>query len=132
MAINNTMNVTIIWLLGISLIGIPLLLMILLGKIITLAIEIAFIIKSIKKIKILWAILYLIPKTCYTIIVFFMVYYAIEYSSLLIKTLFLKKEYNLKNITKQYRKVLWLSIMTIAITSIIELIIIPNTWKIFL
>ena len=124
--LNNILVLLIIWLLGISVIGIPIVLSIYILKVLTLSLEFIYLILNIKRISIFFIIIYLIPNIINLIIYFFILYYSINYSLILSKSLFLKKEYKLKLITKRYMKVLLISLISITINSLLEVLVIPK------
>ena len=116
----NNIILTILWTLGISIIGIPILLMYYILKTTTYSLETIFLIINIKKTNILFIIIYTIPHLIDILLCFILTYYAISFSIILIKTLLLKKEYNLKIIMKKYIKLYLLLLIGITINSIIE------------
>ena len=123
---NNLIISSIIWLLGISIIGIPIVLGIYLFKILILSLEIIFFIINIKYTNIFFIIIYLIPSILNIILYFILLYYSINYSLILIKVLFLKKEYKLKLITKRYIKIYITILISMFIVSLIEILALPK------
>lgn len=123
---NNLITASFIWLLGISIIGIPVVLGIYLFKVLLLILEIIFFIINIKYTNIFFILIYLLPNILNILIYFILIYYSINYSLILIKVLFLKKEYKLKQITKRYIKILFFILLCIFITNLIEILLIPR------
>ena len=123
---NNLITASIIWLLGISIIGIPIVLGIYLFKVLLLTLEIIFFIINIKYTNIFFIFIYLLPSILNILIYFILIYYSINYSLILIKVLFFKKDYKLKQITKRYIKILLLILLSIFITNLIEILLIPR------
>ena len=123
---NNLITASFIWLLGISIIGIPVVLGIYLFKVLLLTLEIIFFIINIKYTNIFFILIYLLPNILNILIYFILIYYSINYSIILIKVLFFKKEYKLKQITKRYIKILFFILLCIFITNLIEILLIPR------
>jgi len=123
---NNLITTSIIWLLGISIIGIPIVLGIYLFKILLLSLEIIFFIINIKYTNIFFIIIYLLPSILNIFLYFILLYYSINYSIILIKVIFLKKDYKLKLITKRYIKILIFVLISMFISSLIEILLIPR------
>ena len=123
---NNFFSIIIIWILGISIIAIPIVLFIYITKVITVSLELSFLLLNIKKINLLFTILYLLPRIINIFIYFILIYYSINYSLILIKTIFLKKEYRLKLITKKYLKIFILVLISNILNSLLEIFIISK------
>ena len=123
---NNLITTSIIWLLGISIIGIPIVLGIYLFKVLLLSLEIIFFIINIKYTNIFFIIIYLLPSILNIFLYFILLYYSINYSIILIKVIFLKKDYKLKLITKRYIKILIFVLISMFISSLIEILLIPR------
>lgn len=123
---NNFFSIIIIWILGISIIAIPIVLFIYITKVITVSLELSFLLLNIKKINLLFTILYLLPRIINIFIYFILIYYSINYSLILIKTIFLKKEYRLKSITKKYLKIFILVLISNILNSLLEIFIISK------
>lgn len=126
---NNLITSSIIWLLGISIIGIPIILGIYLFKVLLVSLEIIFFIINIKYTNIFFIIIYLLPSILNIGLYFILLYYSINYSIILIKVLFLKKEYKLKLITKRYIKVFLFILIGMIISSLIEILLLPSILK---
>lgn len=126
---NNSINIILIWLFGISIAFIPLIIILYLSRVVLFGLNISFLIINIKSCNLLFIIIYLIPLLFNILILFFLSYYAINYSLILIKLLFFKKNYNLKAINKRYIRVFILTLLCSLISSIFETILLP---KIFL
>ena len=128
--LENLLTITFIWLLGISVIGIPILCIIYMTKVLLISSELTFLLINIKNFKILWIPIYLIPQIIKIIIDFILVYYAIQYSVFLIKLLFFQKEYVRTRITIRYLKILAISSILIILNSLIEIYLVPLLLKI--
>jgi len=121
--IGNILTILIIWSLGISIIGIPILLLYYSIKSLYISLETILLLKNIKSCNILFIIIYSIPSIINLVLLFIIIYYACNYSIILIKTLFLKKDYSIKRITLNYIKILIVMIVITSISTIIEIII---------
>lgn len=93
------------WLLGISIIGIPILLFCYFLEIVTFSFQIFFLFFHLKHYSFWFLILYLIPSILQVIGYFFLTYYAIHYSIIMIKVVIFHKDYPFPKITKRYCRV---------------------------
>lgn len=124
--ISNTVFIIIIWFLGISIIGIPIIIIILILKSFILGFTISSILYFYKFKGIIIAILYIIPLIINLFITIYLSYYGIKFSKNLIGLLFFKKNISFNNIMKKYIKILLISFIIVLISSIIEIYIIPS------
>lgn len=116
----------IVWLLGISIIGLPIILIILGFKSLTLGFTISSILYTYKLNGIIKVLIYIIPNIINLFILFVLAYYSINFSIMLFNYLFRKKEYNKKLIVNRYLKLLIISIIISILTSVIETFILPK------
>ena len=114
---NNLIINIIVWLLGISIIGLPIVLIILGFKSILYTYKLNGLIK---------VIIYIIPNIINLFVLFVLTYYSINFSLMLFNYLFRKKEYNKKLIVNRYLKLLILSLLISILTSVIETFILPK------
>jgi len=132
--IKNIFNINIlsltIWILGISIIGIILVIIIYCFKCFIFSFELISFIATLKLNKIIFIILYLLPKTINIILLFYLSYFSIYYSICLFQFIFKNKAINFKNITKKYIKILIINIILNSINSIINYYIIYKLLKI--
>ena len=89
----------ILWLLGISIIGIPIVIILLGYKSLSLGFTISSIISTYKLNGVIKALIYIVPNIINLFIFFVISYYSISFSLMLFNYLFRKKEYN-KNYIK--------------------------------
>ena len=129
---SNYSNIIIIWLLGISIIGIPIILFLYIMKVLLLGLELTFLLINIKSYSIIFIIIYLIPIIFNILILFFLVYYSLTYSIILIRLLFLKKEYNLKLINRRYIKIFIICLILSLLSTLIEVLLLPKILIFFL
>lgn len=128
MTSNLILNI-IIWVLGISIIGIPIVIFILGFKSLSLSFTISSLIYTYKFNGLLKAIIYLIPNIINIFIVFVLVYYSISFSINLFNYLFRKIEFNKRVIVKRYLKILIVAILLSILTSVTESFILPKLFN---
>lgn len=117
---SNIANISAIWILGISIIGLFIIIPIYVLKTLLTTYEIIFIIIFYKETTFLFKIYFIIPKIIQTIILFISLLYSQTYSIILFRQIFQKKEYNLKLITKKYIHKFIVIIILIILVSLIE------------
>ena len=125
----NLLLTIILWVLGISIIGILFILLILIIKSFILGFSISSILITYKIKGLILMIIYIIPLIIDLFIFFILSYYAISFSIILFNYLFKKRNNISKSIIKRYIKILLFAIISIVITSSIEIFIIPNIIK---
>ena len=128
MTSNLILNI-IIWVLGISIIGIPIVIFILGFKSLSLGFTISSLIYTYKFNGLLKAIIYLIPNIINIFIVFILVYYSISFSINLFNYLFRKIEFNKRVIVKRYLKLFIVAILLSILTSVTESFILPKLFN---
>ena len=128
MTSNLILNI-IIWVLGISIIGIPIVIFILGFKSLSLGFTISSLIYTYKFNGLLKAIIYLIPNIINIFIGFILVYYSISFSINLFNYLFRKIEFNKRVIVKRYLKLLIVAILLSILTSVTESFILPKLFN---
>ena len=127
--INNIIIILIIWILGISLIGIPIVLILLIIKTFSITFTYTSIISIYKLKGIILSSIYIIPHIFNLFIIFLLSYYSINFSSILFNNLFKQKSYNKTLIIKRYIKLLIISIIFTILSSLLETFIIPSLIK---
>lgn len=130
--LNNMGNNIIIWLLGISIIGVFIVIFILFTETFSIGFTIASIIGKYKAKGLLAVFSYLFPnRLLYLLMLFIITYFAIRFSINLIKFLFLKKEIDLHSKLKKYIKILLVCIIIGIVCSFLEVFISPLMIKLF-
>lgn len=114
-----------IWLLGISIIGIPIVIFILGIKAFICSFTFTSIIYTYRFNGIIKAIIYIFPHLLNLFLMFVLVYYSISFSITLFNYLFRKKECNRMVLVKRYVKVLGISVICLIISSFIETFVVP-------
>lgn len=130
--INNIGNTTIIWLLGISVIGIPIIVFLFFSEAFSIGFSLSAIIGKYKLKGFIGIISYLFPsKILYILTLFLITYFALRFSIQIIRYLFFKKDIDLRSYFKKYFKQL-IIITILAITcSILDVFITPFMIKLF-
>lgn len=128
---SNVILTTIIWILGISIIGIPISALYLIYKSFVLGFSISSIIYTYKIKGVISAIFYAIPFALNLIVIFILTFYAVNFSKKLYLSLFKKKDIDLRRMTKVYSKVLLIFLIILTISSIFSSYIIPILLKTF-
>ncbi len=126
---NNIIIDLIIWILGISIIGIPIVISILSFKSLTFGFTISSLIYAYKFNGIIKSIIYIIPNLINLFIIFVLSYYSISFSLMLFNYLFRKKEYNKKIIVNRYLKLLLISLLLLILTAVLESFVLPKLFN---
>ena len=123
---NNVGYVVFIWLLGISIIGLPIVLFFFFSKIFVLGFSIGSFVLTYRFKGLLCATIYIIPFSIINIGVYILLaLYAIKMSNNLIYSIFKKKEINVKKIINRYLLILLISIGMMLFYSLYETFVIP-------
>ena len=124
--LSNTYNLFVIWILGISVIGILVNIFIYFCQLFSIGYTVGAIISIYKTKGIIGAILYLIPSNIiYTVTLFFITYFSIKLSYKIIQAFFIKKEINIKIEINRYFKILLFCWILGIISSILKVFIDP-------
>lgn len=125
-SINNNLLINlIVWLIGISIIGIPIIIITLGFKSFVLGFTYVSFIYNFKFRGILWGIIYLLPHIINLLCLFILAYYAINFSVMVFNYYFRKKEYSKNIVVKRYVKLLLINILISIISSLAEAFLIP-------
>jgi len=119
--INNFIYIITIWILGISLIGLPIILIIFIFKNFITGLSISSIIYTYKINGIIKTIVHIFPHQIILLIILLLIsFYSISFCIKLFKYLFLKKIINFKEVMQKYLKILIISLLVTLFTSIYE------------
>lgn len=130
--INNIGYVLLIWLLGISIIGLPITIILAFMKSFILGFSISSIIATYGSKGILGAFLYIFPHQILILFIYLLLsFYSISFSIKLFKYLFLKKVINFKFVMEKYVKILLICIICSIILSLYEVFISTYFIKLF-
>ena len=127
---NNILLNIIIWILVISIVGIPIVIIILCFKTLSIGFTFAALIYTYKLKGIYRAFIYIIPNIINLFIVFILTYYSVSFSIIIFNYFFRKKAYNKKIIINKYIKLLIFSLLVEIVLVLIETFLIPKLLKI--
>lgn len=122
---------TFIWIMGISIIGIVIVLCVFMFKSFLVGFNFISIIYTYGLKGFFLAIIYIIPEIISLFILFVLVYYSISFSCLLFRYLFRKKEITRKIIMVRYLKLLVFMICGTVINNLIGVFVIPAVFRLF-
>lgn len=134
-ALQNTVTshgaiTSIIWLLGISIIGIPIVIFFYFTKSFMIGFSVASFVLQYHAKGILYAIVYIFPHHLLNIIAYTaLAIYSVKFSLYLLDSLIHKKTIHLKNIVNQYLGILMIVVITFIITSLYETFAVPYFLK---
>ncbi len=130
--LSNVLYVFTVWLLGISIIGLPIILFLLMMKGFIFGFSISSIIKVYHLKGILGSISYIFPhQLLFLIISLLLVYYATSFSTKLFSYLFLKKNIKLKEVMHKYIRILLIGILGSLVASCFEVFLSPFLIQLF-
>ncbi len=125
--ISNLTFILIIWVLGISIIGIPINIFMYFIKAFMLGFSVSAFILKYKLKGCLLALIYIFPHHIINIFAYtLLMVYSIKFSYKLIDTIFKRKIINFKNIINFYIGILVIVLLIVLFTSLIEVFLIPN------
>lgn len=127
----NIFTNIIIWLVGISIIGIIIVSCLLLFKSFLVGFSLSSIIYTYGFKGMLISIIYMISEVINLFIIFLLTYYSISFSILLFNYLFRKKDYNRRIIMKRYIKIFIICLGITILNSLISIFLIPNLLRFF-
>lgn len=131
--IGNLSLVILIWLLGISIIGLPLIYILCFGKGFLLSFSIISILTTYKFKGIILAVCYLIPGPIVLLLfLIFLGFSSAFFSKKLFSYLFLKQDISLRHSMKRYLQVLLVSIVVAGCCSLFDTFFMPSFLKLFL
>lgn len=128
---NNILVTIILWILGISLIGLPLILIIHVFKCFITGFSLTSILITYGPQGTITALIYSIPNICNMLGSLLLSYYAISFSITIYRCIFKKETKNWTSITRQYTKLGIFFLLFAIIISVIESYIIPNILILF-
>lgn len=130
---SNLIYLIIIWILGISIAGIPIIIFLLFFKGFILGFSFSAVIANYGVKGILLSMAYQLPHALLLLIIFLLIgFYAINFSIRLFRNLFLKEQINLGPYFKRYNQIAIISIIGILICSLLETFLSPVFMNFFL
>lgn len=128
--LNNIGFILLIWLLGISVIGIPIIIFLFFSKVFTLGFSISSIIFNYKLKGTLLSLFYVFPHHNINIYIYIiLIAYAISLSLKIIDSIIKRKIINFKLVMNKYLYVLLISFIVIIITTLLEVFMVPSLMK---
>ena len=130
--LENNFNIFLIWVLGLSVIGIFINIIIYFFHIFTLGFNIAAIMSNYGIKGLIGSFCYLFPsKVCYVTTLFIITFFSIKISYKIITFLFLKKDFNIRNSMNSYFKFLFFAFIVVVFICLLETFIDPFFIKLF-
>lgn len=131
--ISNTILILGIWLLGISVIGIPIVLFLHFSQIFTFGFSLASIILNYKLKGLILTLIYAFPHyLIYILMLLMLTSYSIALSIKLIITIFKRKQLDFKVISSKYLIILLISFIIVMFYSLYETFVLPNIIKLII
>lgn len=129
--ISNILLTFIVWILGISIIGIPVSILYLIFKSFVLGFTISSLIYTYSFKNLIPIIIYTIPFIINLLVIFIITFYAINFSKMLYLFLFKKKDINLKRMSVVYLKFLFVAVIILFTSSLVSSYLVPFLLKTF-
>lgn len=125
--IDNYISTTMIWLLGISIIGLPIILVLFFSKAFVIGFTIGSILINYKFKGLLISFLYLFPHQIINILLYLLlIIYSLAFSIKLLYTLIKRKSIDFKPIITKYLSILLICLVGFILTSLFEAFVMPN------
>lgn len=129
---SNLLYIGFIWLLGISIIGIPIIVIMMFLKGFMIGFSIAAIVAKYKIIGVLGSLTYIFPHIVLSVIVIFVIsYYALRLSFSLLRAVIERKIINFGEVISRYSFVLLTSAILMVVASLLETFVSPYIIKLF-
>lgn len=126
----NILYAAIIWILGISIIGLPIVIIIIFFKSFIISFSISSFIINYKAKGILYSLIYIFPHMIINLLIYiYLGVFSIKLSLSLIKAIINKKNIIFKNDFKSYFKLFFLCFLAILLTSLYETMLMPLLFK---
>ncbi len=126
----NIIYASIIWILGISIIGLPIVIIIIFFKSFLISFTISSFIINYKFKGLLYSLIYIIPHAIINLIIYiYLGIYSIKFSSSIIKSIIYNKSLNFKSCIISYLKIFIMSLFVIVFTTLYETYIMPIILK---
>lgn len=124
--LENTFNIFLIWILGLSVIGVIFVIIIYFFHAFSLGLTLASIVTKYKLKGIIGIFCYIFPsKICYLLILFLLSFFSIKISYKIIKVCFSKEKIDIKQDINKYFKILLFSFISILLISLLKIFIDP-------
>lgn len=123
---NKLFSNVFIWIMGISVIGFIVILILYLYKGFIFSFEVVSLLFNLNKNNFLMIIAYILPNFIFLIIMFILCYYSVSYSLFLFGFLFRNKKYNITIITRKYIKILIFNFIITLLCCLLEYFILNH------
>ena len=128
--INNNIFTIILWILGLSIIGLPFIICILFYKGFTLSFTVTSLIYNFKLEGIFISVIYVFPHLIINLIIYFILScYSFNLSIKILRNILNKENITIKHELKKYILILIISIIILCLTALYETYILPNIIK---
>ena len=126
----NILYALIIWILGISVVGLPIVIIVIFFKSFLVSFTVSSFIINYKIKGLLYSLIYIFPHMIINLLVYlYLGIYSIKLSISIIKAIFSKKSINFKNSMVSYFKLFFFSLVLIIMTTIYETYLVPIILK---
>lgn len=122
---SNLFLILFMWIMGISIIGVFVSLLLFIYKSFLVGFSFTSILYTYGFKGLISGIIYILPEVFNLFIIFILTYYSISFSVILFKYLFKKKEYN-RIFVRRYLKLLFVCFLLMIVSSLVSTFIIPN------
>lgn len=129
--ISKFLSNSLIWLLGLSILGILIIVPLTFFQVFLTSFEMTSMISVFGISKIFCILLYFLPNLLFLCITFFLCYYSFCFSNYLFQFLFLHKNYSFTVMMKKYLKIYFISLLLLIISTVIEFFILPISSSLF-
>lgn len=130
---NNLFYIAIIFILGLSMIGIPFIIMLIFLKGLTVGFTVSTLISLYKYKGSLYSFIYIFPKEILSFISYIIIgYYSINFSILIFKQIFKKEKISIRKELEKYLVVLGITSFIGIITSLLDAYLYPNLFNLLL
>ncbi len=128
--LNNNVYGIVLWIIGISIIGIPVIICMFFYKGFVLAFTISSLIYNFKVEGVFLSFIYVFPHMIISLIVYFILtYYSFHLSIKLLRKILNKEDFKLKFYIRKYIFILLLSVITLSLCSLYETYVVPYLLK---
>ena len=126
----NILYVLIIWILGISVVGLPIVIIVIFFKSFLVSFTVSSFIINYKIKGLLYSLIYIFPHMIVNLLIYiYLGIYSIKLSISIIKAIFSKKSINFKNSMVSYLKIFIFSFILIIVTTLYETYFVPFILK---
>ena len=129
--LNRFLSNSLIWILGVSIIGVIIVVPLYFFSVFLFSFEFSSMVSILGFSKIFSIFLYFLPTILSIFCTFLLCFYSLCFSSYLFRFLFLHKNYSFSAIMRRYIKIYFLSLLGLLVSGILESLILSNLGKLF-